>query len=123
MRPRSQVDSYRLKASASSSQSGVAHLAHTLGRPVVATRVGDIPTVVSDEVSGLLVAPGDPEELAAALVRLLKDPDLAGRMGAAGAQGLVEGASWDEVAARLDQALPSVRRHRGLPGRLRDAAP
>ena len=32
-----------------SSQSGVAHLAHTLGRPTVASRVGDIPTVVVDE--------------------------------------------------------------------------
>lgn len=89
-----------------SSQSGVAHLAHTMARPVVATRVGDIPAVVRDEVSGLLVEPDDPEALAAALVRLLTDPVLARRLGAAGAEALAAGASWDEVAGRLRRGLP-----------------
>ena len=70
-----------------SSQSGVAHLAHTLRRPVIATRVGDIPNVVLDGVSGILVPSEDPAALAVALVRLLKDPELAQRMGEAGAQG------------------------------------
>ena len=92
-----------------SSQSGVAHLAYTLHRPVVATRVGDIPSVVHDEVSGLLVAPGDPAALAAALVRLLTDPELAQAMGEAGAAGLTQTASWDEVAARLLAGLPPAR--------------
>ena len=93
-----------------SSQSGVAHLAHTLSRPVVATRVGDIPSVVVDEVSGLLVAPDDPDALACALVRLLTDSESAGRMGEAGAQALAVGGSWDDVAARLRQGLPVARR-------------
>lgn len=93
-----------------SSQSGVAHLAHTLRRPVIATRVGDIPAVVEDGVSGLLVDPDSPDALAAALVRLLTDPDLAQRMGNAGAQALATGASWDEVAARLREGIPAVRR-------------
>jgi glycosyltransferase involved in cell wall biosynthesis len=86
-----------------SSQSGVAHLAHTLRRPVVATRVGDIPSVVSDGVSGLLVNPDDPGGLAHALIRLLTDSASARAMGDAGARAL---ASWDMVAARLRQGLP-----------------
>ena len=86
-----------------SSQSGVAHLAHTLRRPVVATRVGDIPSVVSDEISGLLVDTDDPPALAQALVRLLTNSESARAMGDAGAQAL---ASWDVVAARLRQGLP-----------------
>lgn len=90
------------------SQSGVAHLAHTMGRPVVATRVGDIPDVVDDEVSGLLVEPECPHALARALVRLLKDPATAGRLGAQGARNLGDRASWDEVAARLEKGLPPV---------------
>jgi glycosyltransferase involved in cell wall biosynthesis len=94
------------------SQSGVAHLAHTMGRPVVATRVGDIPEVVEDEVSGLLVEPECPHALARALVRLLKDPATAGRLGAQGARNLGDRASWDEVAARLEQGLPPVAVHR-----------
>ena len=92
-----------------SSQSGVAHLAHTLRRPVIATRVGDIPNVVLDGVSGILVPSEDPAALAVALVRLLKDPELAQRMGEAGAQGLAQSASWDEVAARLLDGLPAQR--------------
>jgi len=86
-----------------SSQSGVAHLAHTLRRPVVATSVGDIPSVVSHEVSGLLVDPDNPAALAHALVSLLTDPVAARAMGDAGARAL---ASWDTVAARLRQGLP-----------------
>lgn len=93
-----------------SSQSGVAHLAHTLGRPVVATRVGDIPTVVRDEFSGLLVDPEAPAALAAAIVRLLTDPDAAQRMGEAGAKSLAGEASWDDVAAQIYRGLPDTRR-------------
>ncbi|GAY14658.1 glycosyltransferase [Mycobacterium sp. shizuoka-1] len=89
-----------------SSQSGVAHLAYTLGRPVVATRVGDIPDVVRDGVSGLLVPPDDPDALAQALIRVLTDPELAAAMGKAGADSLATSGSWDEIAERFLGALP-----------------
>jgi glycosyltransferase involved in cell wall biosynthesis len=82
-------------------QSGVAHLAFTFGRPVVATDVGDLGAVVADGETGLLVPPGDPAVLAAAIGRLLDDPDLATRMGAAGHARLARGARWDDVAARI----------------------
>ncbi|WP_396925653.1 glycosyltransferase [Mycolicibacterium sp.] len=93
-----------------SSQSGVAHLAFTMGRPVVATRVGDIPAVVRDEVSGLLVPPDDPDALAEAMIRVLTDAELAASMGKAGAESLAESATWDEVADRFLRALPAARR-------------
>lgn len=54
------------------------------GRPVVATRVGGVPEVVADGETGLLVPPEDSGALAAAVRRLLENPDLADRMGAAG---------------------------------------
>ncbi len=92
-----------------SSQSGVAHLAFTMRRPVVATRVGDIPAVVRDEISGLLVAPENPDALAEAMIRLLTDAELAASMGKAGAESLVEEASWDDVAGRFLQSLPPTR--------------
>jgi glycosyltransferase involved in cell wall biosynthesis len=47
------------------------------GRPLVATRVGAIPELVRDGVTGLLVPPADPPALAGALQRLLDAPDLA----------------------------------------------
>jgi glycosyltransferase involved in cell wall biosynthesis len=50
------------------------------GRAVVGTRVGSIPNLVVDGVSGLLVEPGDPAALADALVRVLSDRSLAERL-------------------------------------------
>jgi glycogen synthase len=46
------------------------------GVPVVASRVGGIPTVVADGTTGLLVPPEDPDALAAAISRLITDPGL-----------------------------------------------
>jgi glycosyltransferase involved in cell wall biosynthesis len=53
-------------------------------RPVIATRVGGVAELVEDGVSGHLVAPGDPEALAAAIRALARDPVSRGRMGEAG---------------------------------------
>ena len=54
------------------------------GKPVVATTAGGIPEVVRDGETGFLVPPRDHHAMAAAIVRLLKDPGLRERMGAAG---------------------------------------
>jgi colanic acid/amylovoran biosynthesis glycosyltransferase len=52
--------------------------------PVVGTRLSGIPEAVLPDETGLLVEPGDEEGLAAALARLLADPALGRRLGAAG---------------------------------------
>ena len=52
--------------------------------PVVATRVSAVPEVVADGETGLLVDEGDAEGVAAALDRLLADPEQARRLGVAG---------------------------------------
>jgi glycosyltransferase involved in cell wall biosynthesis len=52
--------------------------------PVVASRVGGMPELVLDGVTGLLVEPGDPDELAAALDRIVADRDLRRSLGIAG---------------------------------------
>jgi glycosyltransferase involved in cell wall biosynthesis len=69
------------------------------GRPVVATRVGGIPELVEDGVTGFLVEPGDRDGLRAALERLLGDPALRRRMGAE-ARRRVRRCSWETVAAQ-----------------------
>jgi len=53
------------------------------GKAVVATRVGGVGEAVTDGVEGLLVPPGDPAALAAAIARVLDDPALRGRLGRA----------------------------------------
>ncbi|MCB9898057.1 MAG: N-acetyl-alpha-D-glucosaminyl L-malate synthase BshA [Planctomycetes bacterium] len=54
------------------------------GLPVVASRVGGLPEVVVDGESGFLTPVGDTRAMAAALTRLLRDPELRRRMGEAG---------------------------------------
>jgi len=66
------------------SQSGVVPIAYSFSRPVVATTVGGLPSVVEDGVTGLLVPPRDERALADALITLLEDEELRHKMGAAG---------------------------------------
>jgi glycosyltransferase involved in cell wall biosynthesis len=54
------------------------------GRPVVSTAVGGVPEVVITGQTGLTVPPDDPAAFAEALLALLGDPRLAGRLGQAG---------------------------------------
>lgn len=61
----------------------VAREAMAHGRPVVASAVGGLPDAVEDGVTGLLVPPGDPTALRAALDRLLGDVPLRARLGSA----------------------------------------
>jgi len=61
----------------------VAREAMAYGRPVVATRVGGLPDAIENGVTGLLVPPGDPVALRAALELLLADPALREQLGAA----------------------------------------
>lgn len=50
--------------------------AHAAGVPVVSTRVGGVPYIVEHEKTGLLVEPGAPHDMAAAILRLLTQPKL-----------------------------------------------
>jgi glycosyltransferase involved in cell wall biosynthesis len=54
------------------------------GLPIVAARAAAVPELVSDGESGILVAPDNPGDLAAALDRLLSDPEERRRMGETG---------------------------------------
>jgi glycosyltransferase involved in cell wall biosynthesis len=58
--------------------------AMALGKPVVSTRVGDVPSLVEDGATGLLVPPGSCEALSVAMIRLLGDKELRAEMGRRG---------------------------------------
>ncbi len=66
-------------------------------KPVIATRVGGISDIVVDNESGLLVEQRDPEALAAAIDRVLGDPELAGRLGQCGYVYAREHFAWPAV--------------------------
>ena len=67
------------------------------GRPVVATAVGGLRDLVIDGETGLVVPPRDPGALRSALERLLGDPVLRRRLGAAGRERARERFSWAAV--------------------------
>jgi phosphatidyl-myo-inositol dimannoside synthase len=70
-------------------------------RPVVAGNVGGTAEAVLDGVTGLLVDPCDPAAVAGAVLRLLDDPELAGRMGEAGRRRALAEFTWQAAARRL----------------------
>jgi glycosyltransferase involved in cell wall biosynthesis len=57
--------------------------AMALGKPVIASDATGNAVIIQNDVNGLLVAPTDSEAWAAALDRMLTDPALAARLGAA----------------------------------------
>lgn len=69
--------------------------------PVVATRVGGVPRYVRDGENGLLVEPGQPAALAAALARVLEDAPLRRRLVAGGLEQVQNGRSWAASARKL----------------------
>lgn len=73
------------------------------GLPVVATRVGGVPEAVASGDTGLLVAPGDAPGLAAALARLLDEPETRLNMGRRGRERAVAEFSFDAMVRRHEQ--------------------
>ena len=72
------------------------------GLPVVATNVGDVSRIVEDGVTGVVVAPRDPDALAAALAGLLADPDRRSQLGAGGRRTAETQWSSERTIGRLD---------------------
>jgi glycosyltransferase involved in cell wall biosynthesis len=78
--------------------------------PIIASAVGQIPSIVDDGRTGILVPPGNPAPLAAALTRLAENPALRERLGAEARREAVERFSWDGVLSHITAALPPARR-------------
>ena len=79
----------------------------SLGTPLIATSVGGVPEIVTDRVNGLLVSPGRPDELAAAIEEFLGSAALRERLSAA-ARGSVEHLSAPLVYGRIESLLADV---------------
>jgi glycosyltransferase involved in cell wall biosynthesis len=81
------------------------------GKPVVGCRVGGVAALVDEEKDGLLVPIGDEGALAQALIRLLQDPALRQRMGAAGQNKVQSRYTWQAVTAVYREAcLATINR-------------
>jgi len=72
------------------------------GLPVVASRVGGIPEAVEDGVEGLLVSPGNPAELADAVIRIMSSTIVHARMSQAARRRIDDQFRVDLVARRYE---------------------
>jgi glycosyltransferase involved in cell wall biosynthesis len=82
-------------------------------RPIVATRVGGNLDLVRDQETGLLVSPGKPDEMAAAVLRLLKDNGWARSLGLAAQDMVANHYSADGMVAKIERIYSDVLAGKG----------
>ena len=78
-----------------------------MGLPVVATEVGGVPDLLTNEETGLLVSDNDDQAMTESVLRLINDPILTGRLSANGRQ-LAVLSSWQEIYPRWKQVFAEV---------------
>lgn len=81
------------------------------GRPVIASHAGGIVDIVKPGETGLLVPPGDPTALAAAVESFARDPAMVRRLGEAARHDVRERFSWDSILDRLTDLYDSLLRN------------
>jgi glycosyltransferase involved in cell wall biosynthesis len=80
------------------------------GRPLIATKVGDIEEIVRHRENGLLIEPGNPQALAGAIIEFLSDSNLAAHCAANGLRYATEHFSFDGMMEAKLAADASVLR-------------
>lgn len=100
----------------------VALEAMSAGRPVIASNIGGLRDIISDDKDGILVEPGDAQALHAALTRVLGDANLRRRLRTAGKRRAGDFAA-DRIVPQVEQAYEEVlanraKRHRTGPRRV-----
>jgi 2-polyprenyl-3-methyl-5-hydroxy-6-metoxy-1,4-benzoquinol methylase len=89
------------------------------GKPIVASDVAGIPLVVSNEKTGLLVEEANPQQLSAAITRLLDEPALGARFGQAGQDRVRAELNWHQVGKKFSAIYsqdPNVTEQKGTRG-------
>jgi glycosyltransferase involved in cell wall biosynthesis len=93
-----------------------------LAKPVVATTSGGLPEIIDDGKSGRLVAPADPEALAAGIVDMLTHAERAGSMAAAGRERVLRDFSVDAMVTKnidvYQHIMQAAGSHTSSPGHL-----
>jgi glycosyltransferase involved in cell wall biosynthesis len=84
-----------------------------MGRPIVATSLGQTTEVLEDGRNALLVAPSDPESMSRAIERFVDDPALRQRLGAVARQEVLQWYTWQHHVARLLTRIKEVAAARG----------
>jgi glycosyltransferase involved in cell wall biosynthesis len=85
-----------------------------MGKGIVASRLGQIGEVLSDGETALLVEPGNVNQLASAIGKLVQSPDLRGRLGARAREVAVQKHTWTRNAERVLQAFNDLNDEHSL---------
>lgn len=94
------------------SESGNVQLAFTFRKPIVATNLGNFSGYIIDGETGFFVPPKNPKELAKAIIKILKNENLAKKMGENGYNLMKEKFSWDEIVFQtIDIYQNAIRSH------------
>jgi phosphatidylinositol alpha-1,6-mannosyltransferase len=82
--------------------------ANACGKPAIGGRAGGVPDAIVHGKTGLLVDPGDVDDLSRAIVTLLGNPGLAATMGRQGLERVRASFTWIQVAKRVREALAAA---------------
>ena len=74
-------------------------------KPVIGSNVGGIPYVIDNEKNGLLVPPKDPEALAKAIIKILKNSKLAKKMGEESYKKVIKNFTWDKQIEKTKKII------------------
>ena len=83
-------------------------------KPIIASCVGDIPEVIENGVSGLLVSPREEKELAEALKLLVRDKDLARKLATGSKRKIMEDFSLDKMVNSFSHLYKKMMSEKGL---------
>ncbi|HMK53189.1 MAG TPA: glycosyltransferase family 4 protein [Methanobacteriaceae archaeon] len=93
------------------SQSGIIPIAYSFKKPVLSTRVGDIPEMVDDGITGILVPPCDCTALVGGIRKLISHDQLRKKMGENGYNKLMIENSWQKIAEHTTDSYREVMSH------------
>ena len=86
------------------------------GTPAVATRVGGVPDIIRDGVTGILVPPREPEAIAEAVLALARDPVRRAAMGKAAREVVVPAFGLEQMVGRIEGLYEELIREKRLDG-------
>ena len=76
--------------------------------PVVATKIGGMPEIIEDGVTGKIVDHGNPQAIADAAIAIISDPQKAAAMGKAGRTRVLQHYSWSKIAKNLIDSYADI---------------
>jgi glycosyltransferase involved in cell wall biosynthesis len=99
---------------------GIAYLeAWLCKKPVVGANIGPTRCVINEGVDGLLVNPGDPSDIAGAVINLLSDPSRRRAMGESGYEKTVSRFTWEQVTDKVEGLYLTLQAKKRRGGRTR----